>query len=801
MKKITSQKKTFVNFNKANWPRFTEYTEDIFSKTVPTGNAIKDEKTFRSIINRAAKMNIPAGRIPDIYNAVPSDTAKLIDERDRRRISDPADPSIQEINKDIDKQVDEHRKKLWSEHLDHCGSGTKKLWDTIKALSNGHNKQPNNQGISFNEKMVNDPKKIANHFNAQYTPGPSTKPTKRFRRILRGLKKTPVDEAVVITPAQTAETIKKSRSSKAMGPDDISPVMLKQLGPKGIEFLTKIFNSAVNKAHIPPIWKVGKIIPLLKPKKEADQGPSYRPISLLCPAAKLLEGALLETISAAIPLADHQHGFRKKRSTTTALQQVSDHITDGLNRKKPVHRTVCVAIDLSRAFDTVNHELLIEEISKLELNSNIKRFLSGYLRGRQTYVLFRGQKSRYRKMKQGVPQGGVLSPVLFNLYMSLMPSPPGNIKLFTYADDSNLLNSGPTIEPLCKELNEYLETLNDWFKSVNLFISPSKSSATLFTTFSNELNRQLPITIEGEQVPTERQPKLLGITFDGLFTFKHHALSLKERMQKRNNVLKALTGSSWGKDKEVLLSTYKAINQSILNYGCPIWTPNLSDTHWQDLQSCQNAALRTATGCVKMSKVDHLHAEAKIMPVREHNEMLSKQYLLATQQADHPNHCDLDAPPPDRLMKKTLRSSYGQSILDLIPEGEAGVDAARYKTALKTIHSLSVMETIRKQSDNQVLGEPAPEIHRSERELPRKTRTTLAQLRSGYSSHLKSYLFRINARDTDSDSCPDCGQSPHTTQHLFDCPTNPTTLTTRSLWDNPFDAAVHLGLRTGREPD
>ena len=104
-------------------------------------------------------------------------------------------------------------------------------------------------------------------------------------------------------------------------------------------------------------------------------------------------------------------------------------------------------------------------------------------------------------------------------------------------------------------------------------------------------------------------------------------------------------------------------------HGCPIWSPNLSNTHWQDLQ---NAALRTDTGCVKMSKVDHLHTEAKIMPVQQHNEMLLKQFLLATQQADHPKHCDLDAAPPDR--------------------------------------------------------EPAPEIHQSERDLPPKNRTTLAQL-------------------------------------------------------------------------
>ena len=132
-----------------------------------------------------------------------------------------------------------------------------------------------------------------------------------------------------------------------------------------------------------------------------------------------------------------------------------------------------MAIDLSKAFDTVNHHLLLNDINNLPLNYHIKRFLCAYLRGRQTFVVFRNSKSTYRKVKQGVPQGGVLSPILFNLYMASMPSPPGSIKLVSYADDGNLLNSGPKIEPLVEELNSYLSILNTWFKSRNLFISPS----------------------------------------------------------------------------------------------------------------------------------------------------------------------------------------------------------------------------------------------------------------------------------------------------------------------------------------
>ena len=113
-------------------------------------------------------------------------------------------------------------------------------------------------------------------------------------------------------------------------------------------------------------------------------------------------------------------------------------------------------------------------------------------------------------MRQGVPQGGVLSPVLFNLYMSKVPTPPGNIKLVTYADDSEVLNSGTKIPPLCDELNMYLDTLNTWFTERNLLISPSKSSATLFTTFSNELAIQLPITKTELRYPQSETQRCWG---------------------------------------------------------------------------------------------------------------------------------------------------------------------------------------------------------------------------------------------------------------------------------------------------
>ena len=146
--------------------------------------------------------------------------------------------------------------------------------------------------------------------------------------------------------------------------------------------------------------------------------------------------------------------------------------------------------------------------------------------------------------------------------------------------------------------------------------------------------------------------------------------------------------------------------------------------------------------------------------------MLSKQFLLATRKPDHPNHQSTQLTPPPRLMKENLQSRFLNDISPLTDEDRC-VDEASYKAGLKLIHTDCVGKTIENLEDNKVLHAPAPEIHPSETSLPRKTRTTLAQLRSGYSTVLNSFLNRINPALSPTDSCPKCGQSPHTTAHLL----------------------------------
>ena len=140
-----------------------------------------------------------------------------------------------------------------------------------------------------------------------------------------------------------------------------------------------------------------------------------------------------------------------------------------------------------------------------------------------------------------------------------------------------------------------------------------------------------------------------------MLTFCAHGKSVQNKMQARTNILKSLARSSWGKDKETLNITYKAIGRSIccsICYAAPIWSPQLRSSSWNNIQKPQNAALRKITGCHVMSNQDHLHRETNIIPIKEHNAMLSKQYTLTCHLPDHPSYSLVNQGPAERNLRK-----------------------------------------------------------------------------------------------------------------------------------------------------
>ena len=469
----------------------------------------------------------------------------------------------------------------------------------------------------------------------------------------------------------------------------------------------------------------------------------------------------------------------------TALNEFNQNISKGFNKKKPADRTVLLQIDLSKAFDMVSHQKLLKDINNTTLPDPIKRWLNSYLRGRQSRVNFRGETSSARNVKAGVPQGAVTSPILFNFYISRLPVPPDGVNIVMYADDLSVYASGTDLIYLSQAIQSYIDSVLIFLKERELEVSPTKSTVTLFTPDTKEAQIHPTIKIDGVIVKLDKTPKLLGVKFDTMYTFSHHIKEQAGKGRGKNNIIKCLAGTTWGQDKETLLITYKAISRSTLEYGAPIWAPMISDSNWTKLQTVQNQALRTATGCLAMTSLPDLHRECKVLPIKEHSTLLTKQFTAGCFVQSHPGNKFINKVPPDRKLKAT-HLAHEAEVAEKFRSGT-------YKDAIKSLHTSAVSQVISNYPPNRVLQDTPPEINtKEEQTLPRKARSGLARLRTGFCRTLNSYMSRID--EEIQDICPNCDSSPHNSNHLFNCPANPTNLNVSSLWTKPKDAAIFLNL-------
>ena len=316
------------------------------------------------------------------------------------------------MNDEITKATSDHKRKQWRvfvESIDHRTDNTK-LWRTIKRIDGKSKQTAENEGITFTGRSHTSPKLIANSLNRQFTTSKLGKhsSSRGTRHMSKDVKRMSLEQAELFTSDQVTSAIKSCRSSRAYGHDTLSIFHLNNIGSLATEHLTSLYNDSLKSFHLPSIWKTSLVIPIPKPGKDSSQGTSYRPISLLCLAAKVLEALILPAINEFLSPATDQHGFRPRHSTTSALLQLTTDIETGFNQRKPPHSTVCVVIDLTDAFDTVSHDTLISKIVGSSLPPAIIRWLSCYLRRRESATGFRGTKSSTRIVRTGVPQGSKL---------------------------------------------------------------------------------------------------------------------------------------------------------------------------------------------------------------------------------------------------------------------------------------------------------------------------------------------------------------------------------------------------------
>ena len=305
--------------------------------------------------------------------------------------------------------------------------------------------------------------------------------TRKVQERLREQRQKPsVDDQLcqAFTPAEMTTALKTLKTGKAPGPDDIHPEYIIHLHERVIQWLRigLFISVCLSTQTIPKMWRRAKVIGILKPNKPANEAKSYRPISLLCTLYKLTERLILNRISHLVDqfLPDEQAGFREGRCTTDQVTLLTDDIEAGFERNDK-YGAVC--IDLSAAYDTVWHRGLKLKLNNVIPDKSLVNFIMTLIASRSFIIHVGADRSKQRFLKNGVPQGSVLAPLLFNLYTSDLPKTQS--KKYIYADNIALMISGKTFGPIEQSLSEDLDTTSRYFNNWRLKINTGKTVCTV----------------------------------------------------------------------------------------------------------------------------------------------------------------------------------------------------------------------------------------------------------------------------------------------------------------------------------
>ena len=472
------------------------------------------------------------------------------------------------------------KKMFYDKQFKKFAKDSKQTWSVIREILG--KKTDKNQIPTFfqnNNQVISDYLEIANGFNTFFAGigpklaeeiGPSDTSFDSFllERNQNLFSFSRISEMDIL---RICNQLKPKLSS---GADFISTKLLKEIAPFIITPLHYLINLSLETGFVPPELKLAKIVPVFK-DGNSHEFTNYRPISLLSSLSKLFEKIvsrqLIRFLNVNEILYEHQYGFRSGHNTSHPVLHLTNKIYNALNQR-PSSKTLTIFIDLKKAFDTVDHEILLQKLSHYGVRDNANLWFKNYLTNREQFVSIHGIESGKTKLKCGVPQGSVLGPLLFLIFINDLPNASDFLTLL-FADDTTFQVSGVDLDQLFIYANSELEKTTIWFQANKLTLNVKKTKFMLFSDSNSTIgtnNLRIGNQII-EQIGTNCKDKyfrFVGHVLDDKLSWEGHVEHISKKLASANF---GINSSKNFLPLNIRKTLYYSLFDSHLNFGNLLW--------------------------------------------------------------------------------------------------------------------------------------------------------------------------------------------------------------------------------------
>lgn len=539
--------------------------------------------------------------------------------------TDVANSRFKAVSRSYKSEVRRAKREYYHKKFTEYSNDIKKTWQTINTLIKKSKKTNSIPSLfkdefrkyetfsdiaeGFNSFFVNVGQSLANNI-----PDSDV----NFRDFLRE----PVEQSFVfqnITETIIYDTLSKLKPKLSCGHDNISMNLLKQIMPCILSPVIYLFNLSFKTGYIPQDYKIAKIIPIFK-AGEMNKFDNYRPISILSAFSKLMEKIvvcqMMKYLNKYKILYEHQYGFREKRDTSQPIMQLLNKIYQGLNKENSEY-TISIFIDLKKAFDTCDLEILLKKMDFYGFRGISQKWFCSYLKGRFQYVEINGVKSSLKGITHGVPQGSVLGPILFLIYINDLPN---SLNLFSslFADDTIFTNSSNDLSILQNCTNDQLNKAEIWFQTNKLSLNVSKTKYMVFSsTNMNRLTEDFKIYIGGREVERigsnceTKSFKFVGVYLDEFLTWEHHINHIINKISSSSFVLNQLKKIV---PLHIRKTLYNSLVKSHIDYAIIAWG-NSDCKGMKRLKTKNKQAIRNVANAKFNAHVDPILKELEVLDI------------------------------------------------------------------------------------------------------------------------------------------------------------------------------------------